>query len=75
MADWLAEALMNTASLSRQENFQPMEAPGLDAVWVSHRHELVAVKGNMAARVTYLPSDNFDPQLICAALAERWTAG
>ena len=75
MADWLAEALMNTASLSRQENFQPMEAPGLDAVWVSHRHELVAVKGNMAARVTYLPSDNFDPQLICAALAERWAAG
>ncbi len=52
-----------------------MEAPGLDAAWVSHRHELVAVKGNMAARVTYLPSDNFDPQLICAALAERWTAG
>ena len=75
MADWLAEALMNTASLSRQENFQPMEAPGLDAVWVSHRHDLVAVKGNMVARVTYLPSDNFDPQLICAALAECWTAG
>jgi len=29
----------------------------------------------MVARVTYLPSDNFDPQLICAALAECWTAG
>ena len=32
MADWLAEALMNTASLSRQENFQPMEAPDRKSV-------------------------------------------
>ncbi len=71
MADWLAEALMNTAALSRREDFQPMAVPGLDAVWVSHRQELVAVKGNMVACVTCLP-DSSDLQVICAVLAERW---
>lgn len=71
MADWLAEALMNTAALSRREDFQPMAVPGLDAVWVSHRQELVAVKGNMVACVTCLPDDS-DLQAICAVLAERW---
>ena len=72
MADWLAEALMNTASLSRQENFQPMEAPGLDAVWVSHRHELVAVKGRLAAHITYIGDGFWDPAAICGALEEKW---
>lgn len=71
MADWLAEALMNTAALSRREDFQPMAVAGLDAVWVSHRQELVAVKGNMVACVTCLPDDS-DLQAICAVLAERW---
>lgn len=72
MADWLAEALMNTAALSRREDFQPMAVPGLDAVWVSRRQELVAVKGDMAAYLTCLPSDIFDSQAICTALTERW---
>ena len=72
MADWLAESLMNNAALSRRENFQRMEVPGLDAVWVSHRQELVAAKGDMVAYVTYLPLDAFDPQTICAALADCW---
>lgn len=74
MADRLAEALMNSATLSRREHFQPLEVSGLDVAWASHRKELVAVKGNMVAYITCLPSDIFDPENICAALAECWAA-
>lgn len=76
MADWLAEALMRTATLSRREDFRPLEVPGLDRAWAG-RNEVVAVKGDMAAYVTLLPHGDFDPQAVCQALAEKWadTAG
>ena len=73
MADWLAEALLGTATLSRREDFQPLDVPGLDKAWAG-RNEIVAVKGNMAAYVTFLPYDGFDPQALCRALAEKWGA-
>lgn len=71
MADWLAESLMNTATFDRRENFRPLEAPGLDMAWVG-RWELVAAKGSTVACITFLPYGGFDPQMICAALAECW---
>ena len=53
-----------------------LEVPGLDRAWAG-RNEVVAVKGGMAAYVTLLPYDGFDPQALCQALAEKWadTAG
>lgn len=76
MSDWLAEALLDAATLSRREDFRPLEVPGLDRAWAG-RNEVVAVKGDMAAYVTLLPYDDFDPQALCQALAEKWadTAG
>lgn len=76
MSDWLAEALLDAATLSRREDFRPLEVPGLDRAWAG-RNEVVAVKGAMAAHVTFLPHGDFDPQAVCQALAEKWadTAG
>ena len=74
MAEWLAEALMRTATLSRREDFRPLEVPGLDRAWAG-RNEVVAVKGDMAACVTFLPYGDFDPRAVCQALAEKWAGG
>lgn len=71
MADWVAEALMGTATLSGREDFRPLEVPGLDRAWAG-RQEVLAVKGDMAAYATFLPYDDFDPQALCQALAEKW---
>ena len=59
-----------------REDFRPIEAPGLDRAWAG-RNEVVAVKGDMAACVTFLPYGDFDPRAVCQALAEKWayTAG
>lgn len=72
MAMGLARALLETATFGG--NFTPVQTEGLDAAWTTHGMEVVAVKGNMAAYITYLGGsyDNFDPQAICAALAEVW---
>ena len=58
------------------EDFRAVEAPGLDAAWTARDMELVAVRGDLVLRVEALlePLDRFDPQEICAALAERWAA-
>lgn len=75
MARALAEASMKTATFGDGgKNFEPLEAAGLDAVWVNSHLEVVAVKGPYVAYVSYLGMchDNFDPLPICAALAERW---
>lgn len=75
MANWLAEALVNTATLSKPEQFQPIEAEGLDMAWTNYRNEVVAVKGDMAAYIAYMPgtSPDFDPRALCEALAARWS--
>lgn len=72
MAMGLARALLEAATFGG--NFTPVQTEGLDAAWTTHGMEVVAVKGNMAAYITYLGGsyDNFDPQAICAALAEVW---
>ena len=74
MAYWLAAALMRTASLSQREKFVSIEAEGVDAAWTSYREEVVAVKGDLVAYITYLPGSctDFDPQALCAVLAEKW---
>lgn len=50
-----------------------MESDGVDAAWAS-RLEMVAIKGNLVAYITYLlgTSTDSDPQALCAALAEKW---
>lgn len=76
MANWLADALMRSANFGDGgRNFAPVESDGVDAAWAS-RLEVVAVKGPYVAYVTYLPDTqrDFDPQALCAALAEKWTA-
>ncbi len=77
MAEALARALMEDAVFARGgEDFRAVEAPGLDAAWTARDMELVAVRGDLVLRVEALlePLDRFDPQEICAALAERWAA-
>lgn len=78
MADRLARALMEDSVFARDaDDYHPVEAPGLDRAWATGGLELVAVKGDMVVYVECMMDtyDNFDPQLICASLAERWAAG
>lgn len=72
MAMRMARALMAADPLSL--TYTPIPPEGLDAAWSTHGIGLVVVKGNMAARITYLDGSHrtFDDQAICAALAERW---
>lgn len=74
MAQWLARALMNTASFSGGAGFVPVEVPGLDAAWAGGSLELVAVKGDLAAYIICLPGGSaaFGPEVLAAALAEKW---
>lgn len=76
MADRLARALMEDSVFARDaDSYRQIEAPGLDEVWATDGLELVAVKGNMVVYIECMMDgyDNFDPQTICAALAECWT--
>ena len=75
LAPTLAWALMeDPVMVDGPEAFYPLDVPGLDAAWATRGMELVAVKGNNAAYVTFLGSgyEDFDPLAICNALAERW---
>lgn len=73
LAERLARALMADATFGG--NFQPLETEGLDAAWSTGGMEVVAIKGNMVAYLTYLPGtyDNLNPRELCQALAEKWT--
>lgn len=79
LADELAWALREDAPLARDGgSFREIEAPGLDGAWTSGGLELVAVRGNLAALVTFLDSaggQELDAPSICRALAERWGDG
>lgn len=78
MADRLAWALREDSVFARDaDSFDPIEAPGLDHAWTTGSLELVAVKGDIVIYVEYMTDtyDSFDPQRICAALAERWAEG
>lgn len=72
MAGKLARALMADATFSGE--FQRLEIEGLDAAWATRGLEIVAVKGELVACITYLPGsyDSLDPQALCASLAQKW---
>lgn len=75
MADRLAWALMEDSVFARDaDSFRRIEAPGLDEAWATDGLELVAVKGDLVVYIECMMDtyDNFDPQTICAALADRW---
>ncbi len=69
-----ARVLMNTSTFGKEEgSFLPAEAAGLDAAWTSSGLDIVAVKGELVAYLTYISSSGHaDPQVILAALALRW---
>lgn len=71
---WLADALMKTATFGKGgKNFEPLATDAVDAAWVSHGIEVVAVKGPYVAYVSQTGwSSRFEPQAICEALAARW---
>ena len=74
----MAQSLMGTATFGDQgRSFRAIDPGGLDMAWAAGDLELVAVKGDMVVYVECMMDtyDNFDPQIICTALAERWTAG
>ena len=68
MAEALARALMTDATF--YGDFQPLEIEGLDAVWTTGGLELVVIKGELVAGITY--QSDLDPAAICKALAEKW---
>ena len=72
MAERLAQALMADATFGGE--FRRLEIEGLDAAWATGGLEIVAVKGELVACITYLPDsyDSFDPQALCTALAQKW---
>ena len=75
MADKLARALMEDSVFVRDaDSYHQVEAPSLDEVWATDGLELVAVKGDLVVYIECMMDtyDNFDPQKICAALADCW---
>lgn len=77
IANRLAWALREDAVFAQNaDSFRRIEAPGLDAAWTTGGLELVAVKGDMAVYIECMMEtyEKFDPQAICAALADRWAA-
>ncbi|MCI8419525.1 MAG: DUF2812 domain-containing protein [Oscillospiraceae bacterium] len=72
MAEALAQALMTDATFGGE--FRRLEIEGLDAAWATEGLEILAVKGELVACITYLPDsyDSFDPQALCTALAQKW---
>lgn len=77
MADKLARALMEDSVFARDaDSYRRIEAPGLDAAWATEGLELVAVKGDMVSYIECMMEtyEKFDPQTVCAALADRWAA-
>ena len=68
MAEALAQALMADATF--HGNFQSLEIEGLDAAWTTGGLELVVIKGDLAAGITY--QSGLDPVTICKALAKKW---
>ena len=68
----MAQALMGTATFGDGgRSFHGIDPGGLDGAWTTGELELVAVKGRMAAYITYV-GDGFDPAAICRALERRW---
>lgn len=75
MAYTLADALMKSATFGDGgRNFTPVESDAVDAAWAT-RLEVVAVKGPYVAYISYHPgSQEFEPQLLCQALGEKWAS-
>lgn len=75
MAYTLADALMKSATFGDGgRNFVPVESDAVDAAWAT-RLEVVAVKGPCVAYISYHPGSlEFDPQLLCQALGEKWAS-
>lgn len=77
MAAKLARALMEDSVFARDaDSYHQIKAPGLDGAWATDGLELVAVRENMVVYIECMMDtyDNFNPQTICAALADRWAA-
>lgn len=77
MAVKLARALMEDSVFARDaDSYHQIKAPGLDGAWATDGLELVAVKGDLVVYIECMMDtyDNFDPQVICAALTDRWAA-
>lgn len=69
----LAQAMMETATFGdRGRSFTALDPGGLDGAWTTGVLELVAVKGPLAAYVTYI-GDDFNPAALCRALEAKWT--
>ena len=75
MAYALADALMKSAAFGDGgRNFVPVASDAVDAAWAT-RLEVVAVKGPCVAYISYHPGGrDFDPQLLCQAMAEKWAS-
>ena len=78
MAEGFAYVLMDSATFARSaESFTPVDIEGLDGAWVCGDLEAVAVRGNLAAYITYMaPGGEDDRHLLAAleALAGRWAS-
>ena len=78
MAEGFAYVLMDSATFARSaERFTPVDIEGLDGAWVCGDLEAVAVRGNLAAYITYMVPGGEDSRHLLAALealAGRWAA-
>ena len=73
LAVGMAQSLMGTAVFGDQgRSFRPIDPGGLDMAWAAGELELVAVKGRLAAHITYIGDGFWDPAAICGALEEKW---
>ena len=69
----MAQSLMGTATFGDQgRSFRAIDPGGLDMAWAAGELELVAVKGRLAAHITYIGDGFWDPAAICGALEEKW---
>ena len=69
----MAQSLMGTAVFGDQgRSFRAIDPGGLDMAWAAGDLELVAVKGRLAAHITYIGDGFWDPAAICGALEEKW---
>ena len=73
LTEGLAQSLMGTATFGDQgRSFRAIDPGGLDMAWAAGELELVAVKGRLAAHITYIGDGFWDPAAICGALEEKW---
>ena len=78
MAEGFAYVLMDSATFARSaKRFTPVDIEGLDGAWVCGDLEAVAVRGNLAAYITYMAPGGEDSRHLLAALealAARWAS-